>query len=107
MPEVLYEAVVEVKERVILHHETCRLPTEGMRWVTATNGETLWVFEELDAAHLEGQLRGIREQGIASLAVVLMHSYIYPAHEEVVESVARKLGFKNVSLSSKIMPMVK
>lgn len=75
MPEVLYEAVVEVKERVILHHGGCQLPDKGRR-VSATNGETLWVFEELDESHLENQLKEIRDQGIASLAVVLMHSYM-------------------------------
>ena len=75
MPEVLYEAVVEVKERVILDHEGCQLTGRG-RKVEATNGETLWVFEELDQTHLEAQLERIRQQGIASLAVVLMHSYM-------------------------------
>ena len=75
MPEVLYEAVVEVKERVILDAPGCQLPHKGSQ-VAAKNGEIMWVFEELDAAHLEEELAGIRSQGIASLAVVLMHSYM-------------------------------
>lgn len=75
MPEGLYEAVVEVKERVILDHETCRLSSKG-RQVTATNGEKLWVLEELDQAHLTNELQKIRDLGISSIAVVLMHSYM-------------------------------
>lgn len=75
MPEVLYEAVVEVKERVILNHDVCQLSKKG-RQVTATNGEVLWVSEELDVADLETQLKDIHNEGIASLAVVLMHSYM-------------------------------
>ena len=75
MPEVLYEAVVEVKERVILNHDVCQLANKG-RQVTATNGEVLWVSEELDTTHLEMQLEEIYHQGIVSLAVVLMHSYM-------------------------------
>jgi len=106
MPEVLYEAVVEVKERVILNHDVCQLANKG-RQVTATNGEVLWVSEELDTTHLEMQLEEIYHQGIVSLAVVLMHSYIYPSHEEKVEAIAKKLGFKNISLSSRVMPMMR
>jgi 5-oxoprolinase (ATP-hydrolysing) len=75
MPEVLYEAVVEVKERVILDAPGCQLPHKGSQ-VVAKNGEIMWVLEELDAAHLEEELASIRSQGIASLAVVLMHSYM-------------------------------
>lgn len=75
MPEELYEAVVEVKERVILDHETCRLPVKG-RQVAATNGEKLWVLEELDQEHLKNELQKIRDLGISSVAVVLMHSYM-------------------------------
>jgi len=46
------------------------------RQVTATNGEVLWVSEELDATHLQMQLEEIYNEGIVSLAVVLMHSYM-------------------------------
>lgn len=72
---MLYEIVVEVKERVILDHENCQLPTKGRR-VSATNGETLWVYQEMDMLHLEDQLKAILAKGIESLAVVLMHSYM-------------------------------
>ena len=75
MPEVLYEAVVEVKERIILDCEGCQLPGRGRR-VTAANGEALWVLEEIDEVHLERELAKIREEGITSIAVVLMHSYM-------------------------------
>lgn len=34
-------------------------------------------------------------------------AFSYPVHEEIVESIARKLGFKNISLSSRIMPMMR
>lgn len=75
MPDVLYESVVEVKERVILDNTTCQLKNKG-KAVTGTNGERLWVMQELDQADLEKQLSDIRAQGIPSLAVVLMNSYM-------------------------------
>lgn len=33
--------------------------------------------------------------------------FSYPEHEKVVEKVARKIGFTNISLSSSIMPMMR
>ena len=75
VPEVLYEAVVEVKERVILDQSGCQLGGQYRR-VEASNGESLWIYEELDTCQLERELTEIRKQGINSLAVVLMHSYM-------------------------------
>ena len=31
----------------------------------------------------------------------------YPSHEEKVEEIAKRLGFKNISLSSRVMPMMR
>ena len=45
--------------------------------------------------------------GITSVAVVLKHSAIFPAHEQLVGELARGMGFAQVSLSSVVMPMVK
>jgi 5-oxoprolinase (ATP-hydrolysing) len=42
-----------------------------------------------------------------SAAVVLLHSYLYPRHEEIVAELAREIGFTQISLSSKVMPMIK
>lgn len=75
MPEGLYEAVVEVEERIILDHSTCQMTHKG-RKVTATNGESLFVLKELDQEHLTSELQRIRSMGITSVAVALMHSYM-------------------------------
>lgn len=75
MPEGLYEAVVEAKERVILDSPRCQLTAKG-RQVDATNGEKLWIIEELDQEHLKRELEKIHDKGISSIAVVLMHSYM-------------------------------
>lgn len=36
-----------------------------------------------------------------------MESYTFPKHEERVGKLAREMGFKHVSMSSEVMPMVK
>ncbi len=76
MPEVLYNAVVEVKERMILDVASCQLKEKG-RKVIGKNGEVMYVQQELDMINLESELVKIRNLGISSLAVVLMHSYMF------------------------------
>ena len=56
---------------------------------------------------LIADLKGVLSRGIKSLAVVLLHSYTFPDHEEAVGRVAKEMGFTHVSLSSHVMPMVR
>ena len=51
---------------------------------------------------LEKELRRLRESGVTSLACCLMHSYLNSEHEQLVGSLAAKLGFSHVSLSSQV-----
>ena len=41
------------------------------------------------------------------MAIVFVHSYTYPQHEEIVGNLARKVGFEHVSESSKLVLMIK
>jgi len=41
--------------------------------------------------------QAVREAGIASVAVVLKHAYIFGEHEEAVGALARELGFTQVT----------
>jgi len=40
--------------------------------------------------------QAVRDAGIASVAVVLKHAYIFGKHEEAVGALARELGFTQV-----------
>uniref|UniRef100_A0A1A8MXN4 5-oxoprolinase, ATP-hydrolysing n=3 Tax=Nothobranchius TaxID=28779 RepID=A0A1A8MXN4_9TELE len=108
MPDVLYEEVIEVDERVVLQKDGCQLPRKDpKRTVTGGTGDTLEVWKEVDLEQVEKDLRGILSHGITSVAVLLLHSYTWPEHEKAVGSLARRLGFTQVSLSSEVMPMVR
>ncbi|XP_053198378.1 5-oxoprolinase [Scomber japonicus] len=108
MPEVLYEEVIEVDERVVLRQDDCQLPRKDpKRIVTGSTGDSLEVWRELDLEHVEKDLKGVLSRGITSLAVLLLHSYTWSAHEKAVGALARDLGFTQVSLSSEVMPMVR
>ena len=52
-------------------------------------------------------MQAVLDSGITSIAVVLKHSFLFPEHEEEVGKVAKQMGFKQISLSSEVMPMVK
>ncbi|WP_054692966.1 hydantoinase/oxoprolinase family protein [Desulfosarcina cetonica] len=105
-PDLLYETVVEVDERVRTLRDGEDAP-EGGKVVQGITGERLVVLEALNEAALVPQLQAIFDQGIRSLAVVFLHAYAWPDHEQAVGRLARQMGFTQVSLSSRVMPMVK
>lgn len=107
-PSNLYEEIIEADERVELvsgkeedaQHSSTKL-------VMGISGELVRVLKPLDEEALSPLLKGLLDKGISCLAVVLMHSYTYPDHEIAVKSLAEKLGFRHVSLSSALTPMVR
>lgn len=59
----------------------------------------------IDEMEVFRELKEIRSKGIASLAVVLAHSYACPDHELRIGSMAKELGFSHITLSHQAMPM--
>lgn len=45
--------------------------------------------------------------GYRSIAIVFVHSYTFPAHEQLVAELAREIGFSHISVSSQLLPMIK
>ncbi|MEO1146597.1 MAG: hydantoinase B/oxoprolinase family protein [Cyanobacteria bacterium J06638_22] len=88
LPEMLYERVVEVDERL------------------SARGEVLISVRPLVSGLLE-DLQDAYEAGIRSCAIVLMHGYRYPAHEKQVADLARQVGFTQVSVSHEVSPLMK
>ncbi|HWP26868.1 MAG TPA: hydantoinase B/oxoprolinase family protein [Xanthobacteraceae bacterium] len=85
-PEMLYERVVEVAERVRADGTVEQAP-------------------DLDAVRRE--LAQAKSDGIAAVAIVFMHAYRYPAHEQAVAKIARETGFPQVSVSHEVSPLIK
>ena len=85
-PEQLYSNVIEVDER--LDHEGS-------------------VVKSLDESALRKELEKIMKSGISSLAIVLMHSWKNGIHESRVSDIAFEMGFNQISVSHKIMPLIK
>ncbi|EAR87851.1 hydantoinase/oxoprolinase (macronuclear) [Tetrahymena thermophila SB210] len=105
-PEVLYEAVLEVDERVrILKESEDRSQLENI--CEGITGEYVEIQQRIDEQQVEKDLAKLKESGIEALSIVFMHSPSYSKHEEIVGQIAEKLGFPQISLSSKIIPMIK
>ncbi len=86
LPEQLYERVVEIDERV---------RTDGTAEVAP------------DAAQIRDLLSEAKAEGINAVAIVFMHAWNYPAHEQLAARVARDLGFGQVSVSHEVSPLAK
>jgi 5-oxoprolinase (ATP-hydrolysing) len=86
LPELLYERVVEAHERV------------------GAQGDLL---VPLDAAHLKRELQTAFDAGIRACAIVFMHGYRFTAHEQAAATLARAIGFTQVSASHEVSPLMK
>ncbi|HVO15554.1 MAG TPA: hydantoinase/oxoprolinase family protein, partial [Alphaproteobacteria bacterium] len=86
LPELLYERVVEVDERL------------------SAQGE---VLRPVDLAGARAGLAAAHAAGIRSAAIVFVHGYRHPAHEARVAALARELGFTQVSVSHEVSPLTK
>lgn len=112
-PEPLYDMTVEIDERVTLedfsedptHRKSVYNLEENT--VKGNSGEIVRILKAPDLQTVESTLKLIYESGIRSVAVAFLHAYTYPAHEQLVGGIAKKIGFEHVSLSSDVSPMIK
>jgi 5-oxoprolinase (ATP-hydrolysing) len=85
-PAPLYEAVVEVDERI------------------AADGA---VLRPLDLEGLRRPAAALAAAGCRCAAVALLHSYLNPVHERRLGALLGGLGFSHVALSAELAPLIK
>lgn len=86
LPELLYESVVEIDERL------------------SAEGDILTPLDVVDARE---SLQAAFDDGIRSVAICFMHGYRYHEHEAEVGQIARDIGFTQVSVSHEVSPLMK
>ena len=86
LPELLYERVIEVSERL------------------NEKGE---VVTKLNEEEVRNSLIKAKSDGINSVAIAFMHSYINPDHENKIEQIAKEENFNQISVSHKVSPLIK
>ena len=85
-PELLYAQVVEIEERI---------NAQGQ------------VVQPLNHSRTSAALQAVHDAGIRALAVVLLHGYRAPTHEQACGAIAADIGFRHVSLSHRVSPLIK
>ncbi len=85
-PSLLYDHVVEIFER---------MDSKG------------GVVIPLDIAQAERAFQAAYDTGLRSVAIVLMHAYKYPAHEQTLAELAARIGFTQISSSHSVSPLSK
>ena len=86
LPELLYDRVVEVSER---------LDAEGE------------IIKSLNENEVRTALKKAKIDGINSVAIAFMHSYINPNHENIIAEIAHEEKFDQISVSHKVSPLIK
>jgi len=84
-PDMLFERVIEIDERVRADGTVEQTP---------------------DLAAIEPELRRAYDDGIRAAAIVFMHAYRFPEHEKQVAELARRI-FPQVSVSHEVSPLIK
>ena len=86
LPSMLYERVAEIP---------------GRFGVDGTE------IEAFDPAVARAELAKARADGIDACAIVMMHAWKYPAHEQFLAALAREAGFSQVSASHAVSPLLR
>ncbi len=86
LPELLYESVVEVDERIGAHGD---------------------VVLPLNDAKARTDLQAAFNKGFRTVAVCLMHGYRYTQHEAALKRIAQAIGFTQISVSHEVSPLMK
>jgi 5-oxoprolinase (ATP-hydrolysing) len=86
LPEMLYENVLEVEERL------------------AAGGE---IIIPLNANGARIGLQKAYDRGIRAVAIAFMHGYRYPGHEDRIAGIAEDIGFHQISVSHRVSPLMK
>ena len=65
------------------------------------------ILQSIDRDQIRRQLTKLFSEGIESLAVCLLNSFVNPKHEQVVAEIANEIPFASVSISSRVSPLIK
>ena len=87
LPEMLYNKVIEVEERV------------------DANGEQL-IPINIKKATIDLK-KAFEKSGYRSLAIVLMHGYRFSENEKQLAKIAKEIGFTQISTSHEVSPLMK
>jgi 5-oxoprolinase (ATP-hydrolysing) len=86
LPEPLHHKILEIDERVGAYGD---------------------IMTPLDEAGARRGLQVAFDEGLRSVAIVLMHGFRYPDHEHRLARIAAEIGFPQISVSHVVAPLIK
>ncbi|TAG47582.1 MAG: 5-oxoprolinase [Betaproteobacteria bacterium] len=86
LPKLLYEDVIEADERI------------------DASGR---VITDIDSTKAKIDLEALFIKGYRSVAICLMHGYRFTQHEQVLQQIAKAVGFTQISVSHEVSPLMK
>ena len=86
LPDPLHADVIEIDERV------------------SADGA---VRRALDEPAARAALQSAFDRGLRAVAILLMHGYRHPAHEQALARIAAEVGFTQISASHDVAPLIK
>jgi len=85
-PEPLFEQAVEIDERMDADGKVLKSPDED---------------------EVRASLTQLFSTGVESVAICLLHAFANSEHEQIVERIAREVGFTEISTSSRLSPLIR
>ncbi len=86
LPEQLYSETIEINERILANGKILKAPSP------------IVIKQQLIAAY---------NKGYRSIAIVLMHGYMYWQHEQLIAKLAKEIGFTKVCTGHHSSPLIK
>ncbi|VEU21585.1 DEKNAAC102522 [Brettanomyces naardenensis] len=105
--ETLFDKVVGVDERITVETSSddpnpVTIDPEDPQIRETPSGTFVRVLKPLDVAQTTKDLQNAYDSGYRAIAVCLAHAYLWDVHEKTVAEIARKIGFKFISISSEV-----
>ena len=106
---MLYERVIPIDERVLLKkYVTDKKLLDTLPTYTGITNEEVLIEKEPSLDDIKLELEKLRDDGITSIAISLLHAYTYTTHEKQIIELAKSMNcFEQISASHEIMPMIK
>jgi 5-oxoprolinase (ATP-hydrolysing) len=99
---------IGTQQRPRLFDLEIRLPEQVPEQVLEVDGRMSVEGEELESLDLAAARESLAKlEGIQAIAIVCMHGYRYPRHENAIAEIARELGFTQVSTSHETSRLIK
>jgi len=111
-PDPLYDEVLQIEERITIETSSddpnqpeIDVNSDSNLFKT-DSGSIIRIIKPLNIEKTTKDLQNLFNKGYRNLAISFAHSFVFNNHEKLVKEIALNIGFKHVSVSSEISPII-